>query len=360
MSESKLVDGKTGELIGNYYTSGNYVNTTTSNYVPASTYAYGSSSGAGNAAQTVAYSTQPASQTVYTTNYQPGYSVNGGNYAVSGGNYAVSGAVGGSRTQVAGGQQIVSGQQVVGGQVVGTTVNTGKEVIKGESRIEYVPFEKKIVEYKDQAKVERVPKKVKKVEYREERKIETIPKEVTVTDYYAVEYLRQYIPQYVPEKRIEYVQVPKKQVRYEYIPVERYLKVYSDKLCTIPTSPLKWKEEFQAHRSLAKSFREDILPKLGKSFREDILPKLGKLFKEVIPPKVVKPFREDILPKVDTFQAKVELDTATLFKLGRPTLPVSLVMSQVGRVTRLFSLLRSSILQTLSTLLAPSRPLTNT
>lgn len=31
--------------------------------------------------------------------------------------------------------------QVSGGAtVVGTTVNTGKEVIKGESRIEYVPF----------------------------------------------------------------------------------------------------------------------------------------------------------------------------------------------------------------------------
>jgi hypothetical protein len=31
-------------------------------------------------------------------------------------------------------------------------------VIKGESRIEYVPFEKKIIEYKDNARVERVPK----------------------------------------------------------------------------------------------------------------------------------------------------------------------------------------------------------
>lgn len=81
------------------------------------------------------------------------------------------------------------------------------------------------------------------MEYKEERKIETIPKEVTVTDYYAVEYLRQYIPQYVPEKKIEYVQVPKKQIRYEYIPVERYLFIYLDKLCTIPTSLLRLKEE---------------------------------------------------------------------------------------------------------------------
>ena len=85
-----------------------------------------------------------------------------------------------------------------------------------------------MLEYKDQAKVERVPKKVKRVEYKEERKVETIPKEVTVTDYYAVEYLRQYIPQYVPEKKIEYVQVPKKQVRYEYIPVERQIVHYPD------------------------------------------------------------------------------------------------------------------------------------
>jgi hypothetical protein len=140
------------------------------------------------------------------------------------------------------GATVISGGDKVSGQVVNTTVNTGKDVIKGESRIEYVPFEKKIVEYKDQAKVERVPKKVKKVEYREERKIETIPKEVTVTDYYAVEYLRQYIPQYVPEKRIEYVQVPKKQVRYEYIPVERYLFKYLGKSFIIPINPSKSKE----------------------------------------------------------------------------------------------------------------------
>ena len=66
--------------------------------------------------------------------------------------------------------------QEIAGRTVGTTVNTGKDVIKGESRIEYVPFEKKVIEYKDQSKLERVPKTVKKVEYREERKIEQIPK----------------------------------------------------------------------------------------------------------------------------------------------------------------------------------------
>jgi hypothetical protein len=249
MSESKLVDGKTGELIGgNYYstTGGNYVATTTSNYVPATTsYAYGTGSGIGGANQTVTYTTQGGSaQNIYATGYQPGY-------GVSGGNYAVGGAVGAG-----------SSTQVVGGQVVGTTVNTGKEVIKGESRIEYVPFEKKIVEYKDQAKVERVPKKVKKIEYKEERKIETIPKEVTVTDYYAVEYLRQYIPQYVPEKRIEYIQVPKKQIRYEYIPVERYYPSYIDKLSTIPINPSNRKEDQDLKLDMPsnRDLKLDMLP----------------------------------------------------------------------------------------------------
>jgi hypothetical protein len=44
-------------------------------------------------------------------------------------------------TQVVGGNVGYATTQVVGGAtIVGTTVNTGKEVIKGESRIEYVPF----------------------------------------------------------------------------------------------------------------------------------------------------------------------------------------------------------------------------
>lgn len=148
MSSSQLVDGKTGELIGtNYYTTGsNYV--TTSNYVAApvsSGYAPASSSYYYSGAEKVGAGTTQVVTTTTTTNQgnvqniYPGGVWNQGATVISG------------------------GDKVSGGQVVNTTVNTGKDVIKGESRIEYVPFEKKIVEYKDQAKVERVPKKVKKV-----------------------------------------------------------------------------------------------------------------------------------------------------------------------------------------------------
>ncbi len=74
-----------------------------------------------------------------------------------------------NNTQYVGANQSTYVQQ--GPQIVNTVVNTGKEVIKGESRIEYVPFEKKVIEYKDEVRVERVPKTRKVVEYREEKRI---------------------------------------------------------------------------------------------------------------------------------------------------------------------------------------------
>jgi len=51
-----------------------------------------------------------------------------------------------------------------------------RESIKGESRIEYVPYEKAVIEYEA----------VQRTEY--------VPKEKRVTDYYAVEYQTEYIP----------------------------------------------------------------------------------------------------------------------------------------------------------------------
>ena len=67
-----------------------------------------------------------------------------------------------------------------------TVVNMGKEVIKGESRIEYVPFEKKVMDYRDEVVVDRVPVTRTVTEYREERHIDKVPREVVKTDYYAV------------------------------------------------------------------------------------------------------------------------------------------------------------------------------
>jgi hypothetical protein len=48
--------------------------------------------------------------------------------------------------------------------------------VKGESRVEYIPYEKSITEYET----------VYRTEY--------VPKEKKVTDYYAVEYQTEYIP----------------------------------------------------------------------------------------------------------------------------------------------------------------------
>ncbi|CAK62403.1 unnamed protein product (macronuclear) [Paramecium tetraurelia] len=75
--------------------------------------------------------------------------------------------------------------------------------IKGESRIEYVPYEKTVLEY------EEVRQKIQ------------VPRERYVTDYYAVEYQTEYVPQVFQEKFTEYVPVDRYQERVEYYPVER-------------------------------------------------------------------------------------------------------------------------------------------
>ena len=51
-------------------------------------------------------------------------------------------------------------------------------------------------------------------EYKEERVEELIPREVVEKDYYAVEYIKGYMPQEIPEKKVRMVQkmVPYKRV----------------------------------------------------------------------------------------------------------------------------------------------------
>jgi hypothetical protein len=112
MSGSQVVDGKTGELIGgnyNYITAGPAYATST--YVPATSYQYTQSNyNPNNNAQNIYY----GGNTGYTT---------------------TSVVTGGNQSYAVGGQVQAANTVVTGGQVVGTTVNTGKEVIKGESRI---------------------------------------------------------------------------------------------------------------------------------------------------------------------------------------------------------------------------------
>ena len=82
---------------------------------------------------------------------------------------------GGQSTYVQGGQSgyVQGGQQVVYGQ--GSSIGGGSAVhqkavaeeIPVESRIEYIPFEKKYVEYDKVERIERIPYEREIVEYEE-------------------------------------------------------------------------------------------------------------------------------------------------------------------------------------------------
>jgi hypothetical protein len=107
----------------------------------------------------------------------------------------------------------------VGGGIASSQI--GGEVIKGQSRIEYIPFEQRVTDYETREWTEVIPKQRTVTEYQERRYTETVPREVTKVDYYAIEYLKQYIPQVIPETTVETIPVERVVQRTEYIPVER-------------------------------------------------------------------------------------------------------------------------------------------
>lgn len=69
-----------------------------------------------------------------------------------------------------------------------------------ETRIEYVPFEKTVIEYEDVKEIEKVPRVRTIIEYEEVEKIKKVPREKKVTDYKAIEYITEYKPKITHEK----------------------------------------------------------------------------------------------------------------------------------------------------------------
>ncbi|KAM3133250.1 hypothetical protein pb186bvf_014678 [Paramecium bursaria] len=94
--------------------------------------------------------------------------------------------------------------------------------IKGESRVEYHPYERPVVELEDEVRTVKVPK------------------QKWVTDYYPVEYQKEYIPQVSIEKQVEYRPVEKHVPRVDYVEVEREVRRSSYVAPVSYASPLSY------------------------------------------------------------------------------------------------------------------------
>lgn len=172
---------------------------------------------------------------ITTTSYVPATytSVAPSTSYVSGG--YVSGGVVGS-TMVGGGViGSTVGTPVVSGSYVGQTIvapplyeKAVVEEIPAESRIEYVPFEKKFIEYEQIERVEMIPVERVITEYEEVRRSERVPIERVIQDYYAVEYQTEYIPRVIEERVVDYVQQEKTFERVQYLPVETQIIHYPE------------------------------------------------------------------------------------------------------------------------------------
>ncbi|KRW99399.1 hypothetical protein PPERSA_02511 [Pseudocohnilembus persalinus] len=115
--------------------------------------------------------------------------------------------------------QPVPQQTLFSSQVIAGSGQQVSQSIRGESRIEYYPIERRTIEYETQERVitEQVPRVITQYETVEKKYIEQIPREKVWTEYEAVEYQKEYIPRTIYETVQEQVPV----TRVEYIPVQR-------------------------------------------------------------------------------------------------------------------------------------------
>ena len=188
--------------------------TTTSAYTPATV----TTSNLGNAynATNQVYSTsQPGTTTEYYT--VPGQTVTTGTAQYGATQYVQNGS-----------SQYVQGATQIGGQ------KAVASDIPVESRIEYIPFEKKYTEYEQIEKVYQVPVETEVVEYEEVVRNERIPYERTITDYYAVETQVEYIRREVEETVMVEEPVERTFDRVQYIPVETQIVHYPERENYVP------------------------------------------------------------------------------------------------------------------------------
>jgi len=77
------------------------------------------------------------------------------------------------------------------------------------------------MDYEIREYAELVPRQRTITEFQERRYMETVPREVITTDYYAIEHVRNYVPQVTAEAIVETTPVERIIQRTEYIPYER-------------------------------------------------------------------------------------------------------------------------------------------
>ena len=225
--------------------------------VGSSTYAPGqtvTTSNLGYNATGAAYAAQPATTTYTTTQGGATYAGQGAttyvtqpgttSYEYSNGPQYANTAV--SQYAVANGSGVaLAGQKAVAAD------------IPVESRIEYIPFEKKYVEYEQVEKIFQVPVEYEDVEYEEVVSNERVPYERTITDYYAVETQVEYIRREVEETVMVEEPVERTYERVQYIPVETQVVHYPERDNYV-AAPTKTRTEYigQVDAAYANELRQ--------------------------------------------------------------------------------------------------------
>lgn len=88
-----------------------------------------------------------------------------------------------------------------------------------------MPVQQSTTEYETREWIETVPRQQTVTEYQERRWTETVPREVVRVDQYAIEYLREYVPEVVATSNVQVIPQERIVQRTEYFPVERQVNL---------------------------------------------------------------------------------------------------------------------------------------
>ncbi|CAD8092671.1 unnamed protein product [Paramecium sonneborni] len=146
-----------------------------------------------------------------------------------------------------GGQAILN-QPILGASAISSNIVSTGQAVKGESRIEYIPYEKTIMEYE------------------EVRRQVQVPITRQITEYQAIQYETEYIPQVIQEKVIEYVPVEKvaERVQYQTLTRQNVLQNTVQQVQQTQVQPIVTTQTFQTTTPVVQTVQQPIVTQVSQ------------------------------------------------------------------------------------------------
>ncbi|CAD8186064.1 unnamed protein product [Paramecium octaurelia] len=185
---------------------------------------------------------------------------------------------------------VLVNQPVLGASAISSNIVSTGQAVKGESRIEYIPYEKTITEYE------------------EVRRQIQVPITRQITEYQAIQYETEYIPQVIQEKVIEYMPVEKYAERVEYQTVTRQnvLQNTVQQVQQTQIQPIVTTQTYQASTPIVQTVQQPIVTQVTQPVvQQQIIQNVPQTYYSTYQQPITTQYIQQPLPAQQTIPAPV-------------------------------------------------------